>query len=303
MVRNLVLIVLVALGGALLVYLPGVLVMRRLHRHSVTVNILVLHVVTVLAVLAAILAVAAEMFLSPHDLDVILLVVPVAACAGLAMAWWSGRRLARRTLWERDARDQERRLVAWVSHDLRTPLAGMRAMAEALEDGLVSDPAEVAEFHRRMRTETDRMSALVDDLFELSRINSGMLRLNPSRVALGDVVSDAVAAFEPLARARGVSLVSEPVGWPEVTASAPELSRIVANLLSNAIRCTPKGGKVSVAGGENWFTVTDTCGGFSESPNGGLGLAIVHGLVQAQGGRVAVENVSGGCSFKVELAG
>ena len=68
-----------------------------------------------------------------------------------------------------------RELVAWVSHDLRTPLAGMRAMAEALEDGVVTDPATVADYHRRIRVETDRMAQLVDDLFELSRINAGAL--------------------------------------------------------------------------------------------------------------------------------
>ncbi len=331
MVRNLLLILLVALGGALLVVVPGAVVLHRLQRRSITLNVLVLLIVTVLAVLAGILAVAAEMFISRHDLHVLLFVVPAAGGLSLAMAWWLGRRLARAAMWAQDARDRERLaeagrrdLVAWVSHDLRTPLAGMRAMAEALEDGVVSDPATVAEYHGRMRTETDRMTSLVDDLFELSRINSGALRLTLSEVALGDIVSDAVAAAEPVAKTRGITLVSRTDVWPQVSASAPELSRIVANLLLNAVRYTPSEGVVTVTGGRDrdggWFAVADTCGGIPEADlprvfdvafrgakartpgdGGGLGLAIVRGLVEAHGGRVAVENVLGGCRFVVHL--
>jgi len=332
MVRDLSLILLVALAGALVVVVPGALLLHRLQRRSITMNILVLLVTTVLAVIAGILAVAAEMLINTHDLHVVLIVVPLAGALSLAMAWWLGRRLARAAMWAEDARDKERRaeagrrdLVAWVSHDLRTPLAGMRAMAEALEDGVVSDAATVAEYHRRMRTETDRMASLVEDLFELSRINSGALRLTLTEVALGDVVSDAVAAAEPLARHRGVTLRSHTTQWPHVTASAPELSRIVANLLLNAIRYTPSDGTVTVTGGRGrdgggWLAVSDTCGGIPDTDlprlfdvafrgarartpgdGGGLGLAIVRGLVEAHGGRVAVENISGGCRFVVHL--
>ena len=325
LLRDLALILLVALAGALVACVPGALLLRRLHRRSITLNILVLQVMTVLAVLAGILAVAAEMFISAHDLHVILIVVPLAGFLGVATAWWAGKRMTRAAIWAEDARDKERQVVAWVSHDLRTPLAGMRAMAEALEDGVVSDPATVAEYHRRMRTETDRMASLVDDLFELSRIDSGSLRLTLTQVALGDLVSDAVAAAEPLARSRGVRLVSTTQHWPQVTASAPELSRIVANLLLNAIRYTPSDGTITVTGGREgdsgWLAVADTCGGIADTDlprvfdvafrgvktrtpgegGGGLGLAIVRGLVDAHGGQVAVENVGGGCRFTVKL--
>ncbi|HEX6682942.1 MAG TPA: HAMP domain-containing sensor histidine kinase [Candidatus Limnocylindrales bacterium] len=325
MVRDVAIILALTLAGALVVCAVGALVLRLLHRRSITLNILVLQAMTVLAVLAGILAVAAMMLFNEHDLKVVLIVVPLAGFVGLATAWWAGKRLTREAMWAQDAREKERQVVAWVSHDLRTPLAGMRAMAEALEDGVVSDPATVAEYHGRMRAETDRMASLVDDLFELSRINSGAMRLSLTPVALGDVVSDAVAAAEPLARSRGVELVSTTKHWPQVTASAPELSRIVANLLLNAIRYTPPDGMVTVTAGRNghggWLAVADTCGGIAESDlprvfdvafrgakartpgegGGGLGLAIVRGLVDAHGGDVMVENIAGGCRFMVTL--
>ena len=102
------------------------------------------------------------------------------------------------------ALEQSRReLVSWVSHDLRTPLAGLRAMTEALEDGLAEDPAR---YHAQMRAEVERMVRMVDDLFELSRIHAGVMRLSPQPVALGDVVSEALASADSVARARGVRL-------------------------------------------------------------------------------------------------
>jgi len=218
-----------------------------------------------------------------------------------------------------------------VSHDLRTPLAGLRAMAEALEDDVVVDPATTREYIRRIRRESDRMAELVDDLFEMSRINAGALRLSVSSVPLGDVVSDALASVEPVARARGVRLVAAEQGWPMVCGSEPELTRIVSNLLRNAVRFTPYDGTVQLSGGRDgdgaWLAVADTCGGIPEADlsrvfdvafrgqpartpggarhageaGGGLGLAIVWGLADALGGRVEVANSGGGCRFVVHL--
>ncbi len=325
----------IALAGSLAVGLAGALALRGpLRGRSVTVHIAVLLLVTVFSVLTGILGAAWEMFISTHDLHVLFIVVFVAGAVGLGVALWAGRRLAAASMWANEARERERRveasrreLVAWVSHDLRTPLAGLRAMAEALEDGVVADPATVADYHRRIRTESDRMAALVDDLFELSRINTGALRLSLAAVSLGDVVSDAVASAEPVAAARGVRLVASDRGWPIVRGSEPELSRIVANLLRNAIRHTPSDGTVSVTGGHDgdagWLAVSDGCGGIPEADlsrvfdvafrgeaartpvvaagGGGLGLAIVRGLVEAHRGEVAVRNVDGGCRFVVRL--
>lgn len=333
--RDIVLTFAMALGGSLVVALAGALVLRGpLRGRSVTVHIAVLLLVTVLAVLTGILGAAWAMFIEAHDLQVLLIVVSVAGAVGLGSALWAGRRLAAASMWADEARERERRaeagrreLVAWVSHDLRTPLAGLRAMAEALEDGVVADPATVTDYHRRIRTEADRMAGLVDDLFELSRINAGALRLSLAAVSLGDVVSDAVASAEPVAAARRIRLVASNGDWPIVHGSEPELSRIVANLLRNAIRHTPSDGTVIVTGGRDedagWLAVSDGCGGIPEADlprvfdvafrgeaartpvaaagGGGLGLAIVRGLVEAHRGEVAVRNVDGGCRFVVRL--
>jgi signal transduction histidine kinase len=284
--------------------------------------------------------VAQAMFLSGHDLQVVLITITASAVVSLAVGALFGRRLAAAAIWADQARERERQmeagrrdLVAWVSHDLRTPLAGLRAMAEALEDGVVSDPVTVREYHRRIRTETDRMSLLVDDLFELSRINAGALRLALSRVPLADVVSDAIATTAPLAASRGVRIVAAESGWPTVVASEPELARVVANLLVNSVRYTPPDGTVQIDAGQDddavWLSVSDTCGGIPEadlprvfdvafrgerartpstrgpatSPTGGggLGLAIVRGLIEAHGGRVQALNTHAGCRFVIRL--
>jgi signal transduction histidine kinase len=327
-------IVAAAMAGAAVVCLPGAFVLHLLRRRSITLNVCLLLGITVLAVLAGITAVAERMFISPHDQQVLLIVVPFAGATSLAIGWWLGRRMARAAVWAADARERERRveasrrdLIAWVSHDLRTPLAGMRAMAEALEDGVVADADTVAEYHRRLRIETDRMTHLVDDLFELARINAGALRLTPVEVPLAEVVSDAVATAAAIAVTRGVRLVAATQTWPTVRASEPELSRIVGNLLRNAVRYTPSDGTVTISAGRDgrygWLAVADTCGGIPEAElphlfdvafrgakartpgddSAGLGLAIVRGLVEAHGGRVEAHNVNGGCRFVVQLPG
>lgn len=231
---------------------------------------------------------------------------------------------------EREVRLEEsrRELVSWVSHDLRTPLAGMRAMTEALEDGLAEDPAR---YHRQIRAEVDRMVRMVDDLFELSRIHAGVLRLNLQTVVVGDLVSEAIAAADPLARSRRVRLGGSVEEGIRVDADPSELSRVVTNLIMNAIRHTPADGVVEIRGRAVLegveLTVADGCGGLSAqdmervfdvawqgsasrtpdaggAPAGagaGLGLAIVKGIVEAHRGRVAVANLSAGCEFRVLL--
>ncbi|MEN8652642.1 HAMP domain-containing sensor histidine kinase [Streptomyces sp. 21So2-11] len=225
---------------------------------------------------------------------------------------------------ERALETSRRELVAWISHDLRTPLAGLRAMSEALEDGLVADPER---YYRQIRTEVDRMNSMVGDLFELSRIHAGALALSPSRMSLYDLVGDALAGADPLARELGVRLVGDGVEPLPVEVDGKEMTRVLANLLVNAIRRTPADGTVAVAArrGEPGtdtvvLSVTDGCGGIPEQdlprvfdtgwrgtqartpPAGaGLGLAIVRGIVEAHAGRADVRNVPGGCRFEVTL--
>ncbi|ROP30499.1 sensor histidine kinase [Couchioplanes caeruleus] len=334
--RDLILIALYALGAGTLVGLIGELSLRLLRRRSIILHICVMLTVTVASVVAGIAAVAQAMFLSAHDLQVVLITVLASAAVSLAVGTTFGRRLAAASVWSVQARERERQmeasrreLVAWVSHDLRTPLAGLRAMAEALEDKVVNDQETVSEYHHRIRVETDRMSQLVDDLFELSRINAGALQLTLSRVSLADVVSDAMATTAPLAARRGVTVTAHAGDWPVIMAGEKEITRVVANLLVNSVRYTPPHGTVqidaAVQAGEAWLAVADTCGGIPETDltrvfdvafrgerartpqpqedtfGGGLGLAIVRGLVEAHGGQVRVDNTSVGCRFEVRM--
>jgi signal transduction histidine kinase len=224
-----------------------------------------------------------------------------------------------------DQLDASRReLVAWISHDLRTPLARIRAVVEALADGVVHDPQEVAGFYARLADETDRLSRLVDSLFELSRINAGALTLDLQPLELADVVSDLVASFAPLARARSIELQARRRASPVVDASMEHLERAISNLLDNAIRYGDTGSVVLVeTGGDGsraYVTITDSCGGFSgaelarileeadvrrrpgRGTNGtGLGLAIAKGLVEAHGGAISADGNGDSCRFVVTL--
>ncbi|MER8009994.1 HAMP domain-containing sensor histidine kinase [Streptomyces sp. NPDC094149] len=222
---------------------------------------------------------------------------------------------------ERALESSRRELVAWISHDLRTPLAGLRAMSEALEDGVAADPHR---YLRQMRTEVERLNDMVGDLFELSRIHAGALALSPSRISLYDLVGDALAGADPLAREYGVRLVGAGVTSVPVEVDGKEMSRVLGNLLVNAIRRTPADGTVAVSSELREdgvvVSVTDGCGGIPEEdlprvfdtgwrgthartpPAGaGLGLAIVRGIVEAHQGTATVRNVPGGCRFEVVL--
>ncbi|MFC4500781.1 MULTISPECIES: sensor histidine kinase [Streptomyces] len=239
---------------------------------------------------------------------------------GRALAATSAR-LAESRDRERALETSRRELVAWISHDLRTPLAGLRAMSEALEDGVATDPAR---YLRQIRTEVERLNAMVGDLFELSRIHAGTLPLTPSRISLYDLIGDALAGADPLAREHGVRLVGDRVEPVPVEVDGKEMSRVLGNLLVNAIRRTPADGTVAVAAERSpegvVVSVTDGCGGIPEEdlprvfdtgwrgsdartpPAGaGLGLAIVRGIVEAHQGRAAVRNIPGGCRFEVVL--
>jgi signal transduction histidine kinase len=226
------------------------------------------------------------------------------------------------------AEDSRRQLVAWVSHDLRTPLAGIRAMVEALEDGVVDDPDTVARYYRTMGRETDRLAGLVDDLFELSRIQAGAVNLDLEQIALDELISDAVAGVSMAAGAKGIDLRGEVASpTPVVELSIPEMARVVRNLLDNAIRHTPRGGTIWVDAAIDesrhaaLVSVRDGCGGIpapdlprvfelayrgdaARTPGdggAGLGLAVARGLVEAHHGEISVENEGQGCRFTIRL--
>jgi signal transduction histidine kinase len=237
------------------------------------------------------------------------------------------RRLAQASTRERVLETSRRELVAAVSHDLRTPLAGMRAILEALEDEIVDDEATKQRYLHTLHDEVRRLSSLVDDLFELSRAESGALSLRLERVALTDLVSDALAGFAPVAAAKRVRLVGTVVGEPPaVSVSPPEVLRALRNLLENAIRHTPSDGSVAVEVGVDvdhpsvaFVSVRDTGGGVAEqdlprvfdvafqgdparrSGAGGLGLAIAKRFVEAHDGELVARNEGDGARFTVRL--
>ena len=222
-----------------------------------------------------------------------------------------------------------RELVSWVSHDLRTPLAGLRAMAEALEDGVADDPEL---YYKQIGASVERLNQMVEDLFDLSRIQSGSASRDRERIALDDLVSDCVAALEPLAASEGVHLSGSVTGATAVTGNGAELNRALTNLVANAIRHTRSQGSVDVRvaitsvgrGPVAEVVVADECGGIPEThlprvfdvgfrgeaartirdsntAGAGLGLAITRGIVEAHAGTVDVANTETGCRFRVLL--
>jgi signal transduction histidine kinase len=225
-----------------------------------------------------------------------------------------------------DLFDARRELVAAASHDLRAPVASIAAMLEAIEDGL----ATPAEYLAPLQDQARRLTILVDDLFELARIDAGALVHELQEVALAPLIEACVRGFEAEARARKVTLQrTVHDGIPEARCAPEEVERVLLNLLTNALHHTPSDGTVAVtlasATDHVRVTVEDTGDGLTpeatrrmfdrfwrddsaRQANGGagLGLAIARGLVEAQGGTIwAEQRPTGGArvSFTLPLAG
>jgi signal transduction histidine kinase len=232
---------------------------------------------------------------------------------------------------EREMEKARRDLVAAVSHDLRTPLASTRALIEALADGVAADPQTESRYLSSASHELAHLSRLVDDLFELARIDAGMLQLSLEEASLHDLISDTISSFQPQAEQKGVRLAGEIVDDVDpVLANPPRLQRVLHNLVSNALRHTPADGTVTLRatreGEEARVEVSDTGEGIAaedlprvfersfrgeqsrtrpekdDAPSAGLGLAIARGLVEAHGGTMDVESDLGhGSRFRFTL--
>ncbi len=216
---------------------------------------------------------------------------------------------------ERDANDRARRhFLAAVGHDLRSPLAALRAAVEALEDGLAPDPER---FLRSMRADLDAMSHLVDDLFLLATIEAGKLEFDRETVDLAELADESIEAMQPVAAGKNVALRLDAGGSVPTVGGAAALGRVIRNLLNNAIRHSPDAAEVVVTvsnGSDATLVVADHGPGFSagmidrafeqfvtgdparsrESGGTGLGLAIARGIVAAHGGSIWAEPGPGG---------
>jgi two-component system sensor histidine kinase BaeS len=303
-------------------------------------------VVTGVTVLLA----AQTMFLSDHDRNLVLLALGLGTALGVSLAVAIGssmgadldrlgataRRIASGDLTARtgverrdelgmaadavddmadrlEAAEEERRIfLASVGHDLRSPLASMQASIEALEDGLAADPQR---YLRGIANDTEHLARLVDDLFLLSKVEAGRLELSPEPIDLIEVADGAVEAATAFASRRGVSIQTSAERSTEVNADGMAISRVVRNLIDNAVRYSPAGGVVTVdvASDDDGavLRVIDEGPGFdpsvresafdrfvtddpSRAGGAGLGLAIARGIVTAHGGVIAIEDGPGG---------
>ncbi|WP_280400983.1 sensor histidine kinase [Nocardia carnea] len=336
MPENLLEIIGYTLACSLPVVLAGALALRVLRDRSLTASMAVLVLIPTLATLAGITGVSGLMFTAEFRRTslVLLLVAAVTVPAAILL----GREQARKTVWEKQIREQERaaeqsrrELVAWVSHDLRTPLAGIRAMTEALIDGVVADPADIARYAGQIERETRRLSRMVDDLFEMSKISAGSLRLDLEPLDLRELIDEVYAAHHATADRAGIGFTAEQPAAPlPVAADDHALGRVLANLVSNAIAHTPPGGKVVITAGRDdghiWARVDDSGPGIADTdlprifdvayrgtaarspvaengvPTGsGMGLAIAAGLVRAHSGAITAANREVGCRFEIRL--
>jgi two-component system sensor histidine kinase SaeS len=233
---------------------------------------------------------------------------------------------------EGQSRQQElerarRDLVTAVSHDLRTPLASVRAMVESMSDGVVADPDTVKRYLRTTLSEVDSLSQLVDDLFELSQIDAGMLQLHIEAASIDDLISDTLESMRAQAAARELNLGGNVEGQPlSVLMDTRRVQRVLYNLVQNSIRHTPRDGTIFVrardAGKDIEVEVADTGEGISDkdiphvfnrsyradqsrsrgSGGAGLGLSIAKGIVEAHGGQIWVESNEGrGSKFAFTL--
>src|SRR5215212_7415524 len=219
---------------------------------------------------------------------------------------------------QRELESLRRDLIAWVGHDLQTPLASMRAILEALSDGVVDEPEMVKRYLITAQRDVMSLSALIDDLFQMSQLDAGGFPLHRAPASLTDLVSDTLESFSQLAKQQEITLEGQVESDVDpVFMDTQAIGRVFNNLVSNALQHTSSGGRISLwvrrtAPGVE-VTVSDTGEGIrpqdiphvferfyrgEKSRNrrtggAGLGLAIARGILQAHGGDIRVESKVG----------
>lgn len=229
---------------------------------------------------------------------------------------------------QREVESLRRDLIAWVSHDLQTPLTSMRAILESLSDGVVDEPEMVKRYLLTAQRDVMSLSALIDDLFQMSQLDAGGFPLHRALSSLSDLVSDTLETFSQLARQQEITLEGQVESDVDpVFMDTQAIGRVFNNLISNALRHTPANGRVSVwvrrAGTGVEVTISDTGEGIrpqdiphiferfyrgdasrsrQRGSGAGLGLAIARGIVQAHGGTIEVQSERGkGTQFTFHL--
>lgn len=346
--------------------------LRVLRPAPLTVQLTVVAVSTVLSVALSVLAIAAEMYLSAHDLTVLVWVVAIACVFSILTAGALARvvRTSVRSLADavqrigteapvtvprespaefaaltrelsevservRAARDEleeldsaRRKFFAWISHDLRTPLAALRVTAEGAE---MSATEETRELAHTVNTHAQSMTRLVDDLFELSLLAAGQLTLHPEPLDLHDIMSDSVTELRTAAESHRVRVIAAGLSGQTVWADPRRFARIISNLLSNAIRHAPADSEILItatelANGHAVIGVLDHGSGVATADlermfdigwrddrarttrpddtvtsSAGLGLAIARGLARAHGGDITAEHTPEGFRMNVTV--
>jgi signal transduction histidine kinase len=230
---------------------------------------------------------------------------------------------------QKELNQMRRDLVAWVGHDLRTPLTSIRAILEALADGVVEDPSTVQRYLHTAQQDVVALSHLIDDLFEMSQMDAGGLRLELLPNSISDLISDTLERFSALAAQQEVTLRGQVAADTDpVRFDVQHIGRVLYNLVGNALRHTSAGGQIKLTArrqvGELWVEVIDTGEGIhredlphvfeqfyrgeksrSRATGGaGLGLAIARGIVEAHGGKIGVESEPGrGTRFYFTIPG